>query len=1807
MFIQFLLSIIFLVLIPGKLSAVYVVYSDSWTSGPVFTWTDGSLSIDQNYPDTTAPEGSKSSKADYTPGTYGGWGIATENPATATDMSQYAGSSLKFWVKTSTDLYVGVSDTTADRVVLLSAYGWVSQTPATWQEITIPIADLGANMSAIDFVFLMKDPQPNVQTTWFVDHIRWVEPSSTTIYDFASSTTVYPGHRAWQTVMADRATFDTTVLIQAGTDTEFTALQYEGIAFSENQRAGTASNTPVVHRFRFKIEESTSSITFLKAIWEGYNDKATALTNTFYIWDRIANIWRSIGTNTNTETRISTTVTSGFDTYIDPATGYLYLCTFMADPGAISTSLYTDYVVVIVSYTTPAAPPADTTPPAAISNLTALAGTLDGVVVLKWTAPGDDETSGGITDGIYRIKVSTYYISSENFDLISHNPRYTYGIELSTSYTTPGVEHSYTITGLNPGTTYYFAIKTRDDANNWSIWPGTSAVINSQSFTAAQDLPLQPPPSVNASGLNSTTIDVSWTLPPAPEYIDDRNKYSIYRATYSFTAKTDPNVTLIATILHPGTTHQDTGLTAGVTYYYRIISLDKGDEGDGLFSLVLESTLSVTASAYPPPAADTTPPAAISNLTALTGTWGGEIILKWTAPGDDGTSGTAAGYLVKYATSQIRSTDFYASWVSTYPQTWTPLPAGSEEQKILTGFTEGTTYYFAIKAYDEANNYGIWNSSIDVAGVNTANFAPAQSISPATITTLSALPGTTGGTILLTWIAPGDDGIVGVASQYDIRYSTSPIDTESDFDNATQVTGVPPPAEPGTLQSMTVANLTPGTTYFFRMKTADERPNWSGLSNQTSTWAGISEDNIPPGKITTLQAAQGINSGEIKLFWIEVGDDEYTGQITGGYYRIQYSTDTSINWNKDNYNIEWPTSTVSGRNVSKIVTGLSPGVTYYFRIWTRDEVNWSDISNAATAWAQIDNIPPASITTLSALTGIYPGEIRLSWISPGDDGNSGTITGGQFAIQYSSFISVVWSTSNAQIRYPVNTVPGSFQYRTITGLSPGTTYYFRIWTADERPNWSDISNGATAWAQIGTPTGPMARLFIFGDTSTGFIGAFGGSGDSVTLSTDSAVVKVGDKSWKAVYTALAPPGGYAGYWIEEGGSGGTEVRNMTGFETGYLSFWLRCDTADLTFKIGIRSDNLAEDVAVWTNQYQTIPANTWVEFKIPISDFTSQNPDLDLKQMEVFFIIASTYSANHTFWVDDVRWEVDIPTGPDRVTVSGTQLLVNGNPYTIKGVVYNPIPVGYDYTYQWYNDTMTYTTDFPLMQDMGCNTIRLMASPMTLDLLNKAYQYGIKVIGTVWVAWDVDYSDPAEREKVKYEALNLVRSWKDHPAILMWSVGNEVNYHTNNGLYDPDWYSLLNETAQLIKQYDDNHPVTTANGDVLTIGDPAKNSTDAQMTHLDLWGANVYRGGTMGSVFYDYTLRSNKPLWFSEFGCDRYNSTTDSEDEFMQKEYLRSQWRHIYFNLSNNPNAYRQICVGGCIFEWSDEWWKYSGPGASNFVQEPNASWGTGAYEDPDGANLAANLSEEWWGIVKIAPGTYNRTLTQAYYTMKDIWTGVTPPEGSDPFSFMIELRRISDDALASSITFTDIPYEWSSSTPSTHGWKLANEYMVIKCTTTYKRWGVQIYTDNTRPDANPRYTGEGNPAGLIGVSNTKSRLQMAFAVFDRKQAPNDPDLLIQQTTDYVGFVGWNWRYMVDRQSKGGYDFYGRWYEGFSDGFYYAVPLKEEGYQYATDYREFSGTYPFYPDVYIYFAAKFLGATRQQYRTNTLTVEFFIP
>jgi len=354
---------------------------------------------------------------------------------------------------------------------------------------------------------------------------------------------------------------------------------------------------------------------------------------------------------------------------------------------------------------------------------------------------------------------------------------------------------------------------------------------------------------------------------------------------------------------------------------------------------------------------------------------------------------------------------------------------------------------------------------------------------------------------------------------------------------------------------------------------------------------------------------------------------------------------------------------------------------------------------------------------------------------------------------------------------------------------------------------------------------------------------------------------------------------------------------------------------------------------------------------------------------------------------------------PTVVTVNGRQLRVNGQPFTVKGVNYSPIPVastggapesGCANDSNWWNDHPSYIADFPLIHQMGANTIRTYAVlndasaanvTQVRAMLDKASANGLYVIMGYYPSHFGSVTDPATQTNF----LAAVNAYKDHPAVLMWSLGNEQNL--DNG-QDPAWYPYLNTILGLAKQADPNHPFTTVEGECPQCG-PAINFTigagvkaDASMTNLDLWGVTAYRGKSFNGLFTQLASTTTKPILLAEYGKDAYNDSAQAEDAAMQARYLSAQLNEIQAELSA-VNATKPL-VGSAWFEWTDEWWKASASGDTCSTHDTHIQFTrAGDGDDP-------NYNEEWFGLASIKPinaitnpsGTA-RTLRSAYTVLQ--------------------------------------------------------------------------------------------------------------------------------------------------------------------------------------------------------------------------------
>jgi phosphodiesterase/alkaline phosphatase D-like protein len=232
----------------------------------------------------------------------------------------------------------------------------------------------------------------------------------------------------------------------------------------------------------------------------------------------------------------------------------------------------------------------------AIAPADALAQSAWNSVRLTWTATGDDSLVG--TASQYDLRYATALITAANFASATR----------VTGMPAPGASgasESYTVTGLQPATTYWFAIKSADDAANWSL---LSNVV-SRTTAAAPDVIRPAPASLAVSAVDDTSATLAWTAVGDDSLTGTATSYDVRYSTAPITAANFSSATAVTGVpapAAPGTPQSVVvrGLSRQVTYYFALRTTDDAGNPSALSNVPSTTTT------------DTMPPAAIRTLAA---------------------------------------------------------------------------------------------------------------------------------------------------------------------------------------------------------------------------------------------------------------------------------------------------------------------------------------------------------------------------------------------------------------------------------------------------------------------------------------------------------------------------------------------------------------------------------------------------------------------------------------------------------------------------------------------------------------------------------------------------------------------------------------------------------------------------------------------------------------------------------------------------------------------------------------------------------------------------------------------------------------------------------------------------------------------------------------------------------------------------------------------------------------------------------------------------------------------------------------
>jgi len=321
------------------------------------------------------------------------------------------------------------------------------------------------------------------------------------------------------------------------------------------------------------------------------------------------------------------------------------------------------------------------------------------------------------------------------------------------------------------------------------------------------------------------------------------------------------------------------------------------------------------------------------------------------------------------------------------------------------------------------------------------------------------------------------------------------------------------------------------------------------------------------------------------------------------------------------------------------------------------------------------------------------------------------------------------------------------------------------------------------------------------------------------------------------------------------------------------------------------------------------------------------------------------------------------------VTVDGRRLLVDGKSFFVKSVGYSPVPIGVDASAQPpYGDYFTnsndsfYVRDIPVLKALGTNALKLWGWNISADhsdFLDLAIANDIWVIPTFWMGPGTypNLADSRVIAQVTADFQTWLSAINNHPAVLFYNIGSDLNADWNYGAERDAVYSLIDKLAALGKSLQPanaSRPFSTALNDQHALEDI--NKYEASTPNIAIWSVNAYRGCSFKGIFTQFAAASRRPLFISEFGIDAFNDQRMTVDEPLQAACVSSLWGEIVNG---------SVSIGGAIVEYQDEWWKGKlaqadarHPGCPNY----NASFHSNCGYPSDFPDSYTN--QAWFGIV---------------------------------------------------------------------------------------------------------------------------------------------------------------------------------------------------------------------------------------------------
>lgn len=245
----------------------------------------------------------------------------------------------------------------------------------------------------------------------------------------------------------------------------------------------------------------------------------------------------------------------------------------------------------------------------------------------------------------------------------------------------------------------------------------------------------------------------------------------------------------------------------------------------------------------------------------------------------------------------------------------------------------------------------------------------------------------------------------------------------------------------------------------------------------------------------------------------------------------------------------------------------------------------------------------------------------------------------------------------------------------------------------------------------------------------------------------------------------------------------------------------------------------------------------------------------------------------------------------------------------------------------------------------GANSVRLWGADNAKEVLDEAHKLGLTVMLGLWMPPErhgFDYSDKWACEDQLNQFRTVVRKFKNHPALLLWGVGNEVDlFYTDFSV----WNAVQN-IAAMIHEEDKNHPtcVVTAGIDA-----PEVSLIKELCPDIDILGINTY--GDLPELAQKIRLFGwEKPYLVTEWGPNGHWEVSKTSwgapiEQTSTEKALTYQTR-----FRDNIFADSALCLGSYVFLWGQK-------------QETTPTW-YGVFVGNKFGECVQVLQKEWTGTI---------------------------------------------------------------------------------------------------------------------------------------------------------------------------------------------------------------------------------------------------